>query len=300
MEEAITTLKLCKKFKDKLAVNNLDMHVPKGAIYGFIGRNGAGKSTAQKLICGLLLPTSGEIKLNGKPHTDRAERAKIGVLIENPGCFPSWSAYDNLLIQADNIGLKNARDTVTKALRDVGLDDVGKKHVGKFSLGMKQRLGIAAALLGNPELLILDEPINGLDPQGIMDMRNVIIDLNREKGTTVLISSHILGELSKMATHYGIIKDGTMVKEISADDLSRESKDYLNVACDDPQKAFAVITEKLHLNVEIIGNELHILDFKDGGAINKLLSQNGVVVSEMKFLQLDLEEYFMKLTGGAL
>lgn len=298
MEEAITTIGLTKRFKDKLAVDNLDMHVPKGAIYGFIGRNGAGKSTAQKLICGLLLPSGGEIKLNGKPYTDRDERAKIGVLIENPGYFPQSSAYDNLIIQALNLGLKNPKNIVNEALVAVGLGDVGKKHVSQFSLGMKQRLGIATALLGSPELLILDEPINGLDPQGIMDMRNVIMNLNREKGVTVLISSHILGELSKMATHYGIIANGKMVKEITAEDLSNESKDYLNIKTDNPMDAAILLKNELNITAEISGNELRVLGYKDGGKITMLLANNGITVNEITFHQLDLEEYFMRITGG--
>lgn len=298
MEETITTLGLTKKFGDKLAVNDLNMHVPKGAIYGFIGQNGAGKSTAQKLICGLLLPTDGTIMLNGKPYTDKTERAKIGVLIESPCYYPSWSAYENLMLQASNIGLNKPKSIVLDALQSVGLGDVGHKPVKTFSLGMKQRLGVATALLGSPELLILDEPINGLDPQGIMDMRHVLLDLNKQKGATILISSHILGELSKMATHYGIIKNGTMVKEISAEDLSRESKDYLNVLTNDPHKALALITMKMNLTAEIVGNELHILNYKDGGAITMLLASSEIVVNEITFHQLDLEEYFMKLTGG--
>lgn len=295
---AIETNGLSKVFRDKRAVNDLNMHVPEGSIYGFIGRNGAGKSTAQKLICGLLLPTKGTISLYGKSSSDREERSKIGVLIETPAYFNQYSAYENLYLQALNIGLKNPKQIVLDALDAVGLGDVGKKHVSKFSLGMKQRLGIAMALLGSPKLLILDEPINGLDPQGIVDIRNVLIRLNREKGITILISSHILGELSKMATHYGIIKDGTMVKEISADELSLESKDYLCVKVDDLMGAYKALHVNFSERIEKVGNELHIIGVKDGAMVNKILSENNIVADEISSHRLDLEEYFMKLTGG--
>ncbi len=297
--EAISAINLSKSFKGKYAVHGLNMHVPEGAIYGFIGENGAGKSTTQKMICGLLLPTKGEITLFGKPADDAEVRSHMGVLIENPGVYMGWTARENLLLQAMNIGVENPKKTVDEALEAVGLGDTGKKKVREFSLGMKQRLGIAAAFLGNPNILVLDEPINGLDPEGIREIRQTLLRLNQEYHLTILISSHILGELSKIATHYGIIKKGSMTKEISAEDLSRECRDYMRIKVLHPEKVLPYLKQHIQMDgSEIVDGEIHLLNAKDGAAVNQCMFQNGDIASEISFHQLDLEEYFMSLMGG--
>lgn len=297
--DAIKTAGLSKAYGKKLAVNCLEMTVPEGAIYGFIGENGAGKSTTQKMICGLLLPSKGEISLFGKPANDAAIRERMGVLIENPGVYYGWTAQENLLMQAFNIGLPKPKETVAEALKVVGLGDVGKKKVKEFSLGMKQRLGIATAFLGNPKLLVLDEPINGLDPEGIREIRQTLMHLNQEYGVTILISSHILGELSKISTHYGIIKAGHMVKEISATDLSRECCDYMRIKVECPEQALGCLKQHIDMDSsEIADGELHLLGARDGRAVNACLVKNGFIASEILFHQLNLEGYFMSLMGG--
>ena len=297
--EAISAINLSKSFKGKYAVHDLNMHVPEGSIYGFIGENGAGKSTTQKMICGLLLPTKGEITLFGKSVNNADVRSRMGVLIENPGVYMGWTAKENLLMQAMNIGIKNPKETVDEALEIVGLGDTGKKKVREFSLGMKQRLGIAAAFLGKPNILVLDEPINGLDPEGIREIRQTLLRLNQEYHLTILISSHILGELSKIATHYGIIKNGSMAKEISAVDLSRECRDYMRIKVPNPEKVLPYLKQHIQMDSsEIIDGEIHLLNAKDGAAVNQCMFQNGDIASEISFHQLDLEEYFMSLMGG--
>lgn len=299
--DAITATSLSKSFKGHYAVKDLEMHIPAEAIYGFIGENGAGKSTTQKMICGLLLPTEGEINLFGKPANDAEIREHMGVLIENPGVYYGWTAQENLLMQAFNIGLPKPKETVAEALKVVGLGDVGKKKVQEFSLGMKQRLGIATAFLGNPKILVLDEPINGLDPEGIREIRQTLLRLNQEYGVTILISSHILGELSKISTHYGIIKAGHMVKELSATELSRECRDYMRIKVDRPQQALSCLEQHIEMeHCEISDGEIHLLNAKDGRAINECLVKDGFIASEISFHQLDLEDYFMNLMGGDL
>lgn len=299
--EAITLTQLSKSFKGKCVLDHLSMHVPEGAIYGFIGENGAGKSTTQKIICGLLQPTSGDVRLMGRPVNDADIRAHIGVLIENPGVYLGWTAKQNLLMQALNIGLPDPDRTVAEALDVVGLGNTGKKKVREFSLGMKQRLGIASAFIGNARILVLDEPINGLDPEGIREVRQALQWLNQEYKVTILVSSHILGELSKVATHYGIIKEGRMVKEVSARELSRECRDYICARVEQPERVLSYLREEIPLDgSEIVDGEIRLLNAKDGAAVNRCMFQNGDVASEIAYHQLDLEEYFMKLMGGGV
>ncbi|WP_304426207.1 ABC transporter ATP-binding protein [uncultured Adlercreutzia sp.] len=296
---AIVTEKLSKSFKGVEVVKGLDMHVPVGSIYGLIGENGAGKSTTQKMICGLLQPTSGEISLFGKSVNDADIRSSMGVLIENPGVYSGWTAQENLLMQAMNIGVDNPKRAVEWALEEVGLEGTAKKKVREFSLGMKQRLGIAAALLGSPSILVLDEPINGLDPEGIREIRQTLLRLNHVHQVTILISSHILGELSKIATYYGIIKDGAMVREVSGEELARECRDFMRVKVANPEKALPCLEERIQMDgAEIVGDEIHLLNARDGASVNRCLFQNGYVASEISFHQLDLEEYFVRLMGG--
>ena len=208
----IQTRGLSKRYKDRWAVDRLELVVEQGDIYGFIGQNGAGKSTTLKLLCGLARPTQGEALIFGKPVRDSVARRRVGALIEQPGLYPDLSGRENLRLYAALLGLDNPERQVGEILKTVGLSPKEKKPVRHYSMGMKQRLGVALALLGGPDLLLLDEPINGLDPDGIREMRELLLRLNRERGLTLLVSSHILGELSKIATRYGIIQQGRMVE----------------------------------------------------------------------------------------
>lgn len=298
--DAIQTIGLCKRYGNKNAVNNLSIQVPKGSVYGFIGRNGAGKSTTQRMICGLASPTAGEIKLFERPVTDPAVRRKIGTLIEQPGIYPGMSALENVILQGYSIGLENPKKSALEALDAVGLSKAVKKKAKHLSLGMKKRLGLAIAMLGNPELLILDEPINGLDPEGIVQLREVIANLHRDRGVTIFISSHILGELSKIATHYGIIKDGELIEQTSAEELANKRKDYLTVKVEDAQKAAQLLSKELHIPaMEVVSSrEIHLPGFKDTAAVNRILYSNNYNVEEVFLHQQDLEEYFIELMGG--
>ncbi len=289
-----------KTYGKKNVVDGLDMTVNKGDIYGFIGRNGAGKSTTLKMISGLAKASSGDIKLFEKPVTDVVARKRIGVLIENPGIYPNMSAYENMMLNAKMIGVVNAKNKVIELLEFVGLEGVGKKKTKKFSMGMKQRLGIAMALLGNPDLLILDEPINGLDPEGIIEIRKMILKLNTEKNMTIIISSHILGELSKVCNRYGIIKDGSLIKEMTSEEFEELSKDYLKLIVDDSKKAVAILTEQLAITDFKVypENEIHIWDSVDSAMINRKLVESGVGVTEVYRHEFDLESYFLNLMGG--
>jgi len=222
MEYAVETINLQKNFKGIAAINNLNLKVPVGSIYGFIGENGSGKSTTEKLICGLLVPSSCEIKLFGQPYTDAGVRARMGVMIENPACFPYSTVYQNLMMQAHNLGIQNPKEEIKRVLELVNMSGAAGRKFKQCSLGMKQRIGIAQALMGNPRLLILDEPINGLDADGMRIIRETLISLNKEHGITILVSSHALGELEKVATHYGIIRGGTIIKEMLASEMDME------------------------------------------------------------------------------
>lgn len=297
---AIETTGLCKRYGNKNVVNQLKLVVPEGAIYGFIGRNGAGKSTTQKLICGLTPVTSGDIQLFGKPYTDSEIRSRVGMLIESAGVYQGLTAQENLRLYGMAIGAEHLEQEITRVLNIVGLSDTGKKKVKQFSLGMKQRLGIAIALLGNPKLLILDEPINGLDPQGIIEFRETILKLNREYGMTIMISSHILGELSKIATHYGIIKDGCMVQQMSAQDLEQICRNYMYVKIDRVHEAHKQLAQAFHIQQYEAGDDgsLHLFGISDTKAVNTWLYRNGYEVEEIYMHKQDLEEYFMGLTGG--
>ena len=220
---AIEIRNLSKSFRGMYAVDHLNMTVPQGAIYGFIGENGSGKSTTEKLICGHLVPDGGEIKLFGRDYTDPGVRVRVGALIENAGCFPGSSVYQNLMMQCINLGIENADEEIHRVLEIVRMEDNANIKFKSCSLGMKQRIGIAMALLGDPALLILDEPINGLDTDGMRIMREILVDITKKYGCTVLISSHILGELEKIATHYGIIRQGRMIMELSAEEIAAKA-----------------------------------------------------------------------------
>lgn len=299
MKDVIVTQNLTKMYGDKAAVSSMDMHVKQGDIYGFIGRNGSGKSTTLKMLCGLAFPTQGSIRVFGQSLSRESVRKRIGVLIESPGLEGGRSAYENMYLKASLMGIVEPDKEIRELLTLTGLNPDNKKLVKRYSMGMKQRLGIAMALLGGPDLLILDEPINGLDPEGMNQLRSLLVDLNQKKGVTILVSSHILGELSKMATRYGIIKDGCLVKEISKEELSAECKDYLYLKTSDSKMAAVLLEEKLRIrNYEVRPEgEIRIYQKADSGQITTVMTSAGISVFAIYGHQQDLEGYFLDLMG---
>lgn len=297
----IQTMGLSKRYKDNWAVDHLDLRVEQGDIYGFIGRNGAGKSTTLKLLCGLAQPTQGEALIFGKPIRDSVARRRVGALIEQPGLYPDLSGRENLRLYATLLGLDSPARQVDEILETVGLSPKEKKPIKHYSMGMKQRLGVGLALLGGPDLLLLDEPINGLDPEGIREMRELLLRLNRERGLTLLISSHILGELSKIATRYGIIQQGRMVEQITAGELTQKCTDYLHLQANQPQKAAALLERELRLSRWEMRpeGEIRIYEAVDTKAVGQILTQAGITVEEMGLHKQDLESYFLERMGGA-
>lgn len=291
---AIEIRDLSKSFRGMYAVDHLNMTVPVGAIYGFIGENGSGKSTTEKLICGHLVPNSGSIKLFGRDYTDPGVRVRVGALIENAGCFPGSSVYQNLMMQAINLNLENPDEEISRVLKIVRMEDSANIKFKSCSLGMKQRIGIAMALLGDPALLILDEPINGLDTDGMRIMREILVDITKNYGCTVLISSHLLGELEKIATHYGIIRQGKMIMEMSAADLEGRARTFVSLKTKDMKGAKAVLKMK-YSDVREEDDYLRIYDVNDTESIVAHLIQNGHVVSEIKKNKIGLEEYYVEL-----
>ena len=291
---AIEIRNLTKSFRGLYALDHLNMTVPVGAIYGFIGENGSGKSTTEKLICGHLVPDEGEIKLFGRDYTDPGVRVRVGALIENAGCFPNSSVWDNLMMQAINLGLPNRDEEINRVLEIVRMEDSANIKFKSCSLGMKQRIGIAMALLGDPALLILNEPINGLDTDGMRIMREILIDITQKYGCTVLISSHLLGELEKIATHYGIIRQGKMIMELSAAELEGRARVFVSLKTKDMQGALAVLKAKFG-NVRMEETYLRVYDVDDTETIVDCLMKNGHVVSEIHKNKIGLEEYYIEL-----
>lgn len=291
---AIEIRNLSKSFRGMYAVDNLNMTVPVGSIYGFIGENGSGKSTTEKLICGLLVPDEGEIKLFGEDYTEPGRRVRVGALIENAGCFPGSTVWNNLMMQAINLGLKKPEEEIRRVLEIVRMEDSASLKFKKCSLGMKQRIGIAMALLGNPALLILDEPINGLDTDGMRIMREILVDITKNYHCTVLISSHLLGELEKIATHYGIIRQGRMIQEITAQEMESRARVFVSLKTKDMKGAMSVLQEKYD-NVREEDEYLRVYDVDDTEDIVEHLLKNGHVVSEIKKNKIGLEEYYIEL-----
>ncbi len=291
---AIEIRNLSKSFRGMYAVDNLNMTVPVGAIYGFIGENGSGKSTTEKLICGHLVPDGGEIKLFGKDYSDAGVRARVGALIESAGCFPNSSVWANLMMQALNLGITNREEEINRVLKIVRMEDSAKIKFKSCSLGMKQRIGIAMALLGNPALLILDEPINGLDTDGMRIMREILVDITKNYNCTVLISSHILGELEKIATHYGIIRQGKMIQELSAAEMDARSRVFVSLKTKDTNGALALLKGKFG-NAKLEEDYIRVYDVDDTEAIVKHLLEHGHTVSEISKNKVGLEEYYIDL-----
>lgn len=292
---AIEIKGLAKNFGDKQALCGLNMTVPVGSIYGFIGENGSGKSTTEKLICGLLVPNGGTIKLFGKDHTDPDVRAGMGVLIEAPGCFSNYSVWNNMLLQAANLSIPHAEDEVRKVLKMVRMEGAASNKYKNCSLGMKQRIGIAMALLDNPALLVLDEPINGLDADGMRIMREVLVDITQNYQCTVVISSHILGELEKIATHYGIVKGGKMIREMTAEELDADCRTFTALQTRDMSRAKALLSCKYSRVEADEAGYLRVYDAVSPEEIVTHLYENEILVSEIKTDKISLEEYYIDL-----
>lgn len=299
-EMLLQTRALTKQYGRHRAVDQVSMHIKKGAIYGFIGRNGAGKTTTLRMISGLASPTAGEIELFGCRGRELSRiRSRVGCLIEGPGLYGSMSARDNLKMKSMLLGVYK-RGYEEELLDIVGLGGVGKKPVKRYSLGMKQRLGIALALVGEPDLLVLDEPINGLDPQGIAEVRDTVLKLNRERNMTILISSHILEELSKIATDYGIIHNGTLLQELTNEELMEKCSERLEVTLDDPERAVPVM-DRLGIKRYQVADREHIYIFErleESAALNMAFAKAGIPVRGISVTNGELETYFLKLTGG--
>ena len=297
MNEKINAIEirgLTKSFRGLYALDGLDMTVPAGAIYGFIGENGSGKSTTEKLICGQLVPDKGKIRLFGKSYKNPGVRARVGALIENAGCFPNSTVYQNLMMQAINLNLESRNEEIQRVLKIVRMENNAGLKFKKCSLGMKQRTGIAMALLGDPALLILDEPINGLDADGMRIMREILVDITQNSGCTVLISSHILGELEKIATHYGIIRQGKMIEELTAKEMESRSRVFTSVRAKDMQNTFLVLRHFFR-NVRAEDGCVRVYDVDDTEQIAARLMENGIIPNELKKNKIGLEEYYTQL-----
>lgn len=303
-EVVLKTYNITKKYGEQLAVDNVNMTIKKGDIYGFIGQNGAGKTTLIRLITGLIHKSGGEIELLGANEENELNKARtmVGSLIESPSLYTNMTARENLEVSrlVRNIPGKKCIDEV---LELVGLKDVEKKKVKNFSLGMRQRLGIANALMGNPKLLILDEPINGLDPMGIVEIRELLKKINKEKDMTILISSHILSELSELATTYGIISNGKLIEEITAKQLSEKCRQYIDLKVDDTARAVILLERELGISDYEVLEDSNIKVFSNldnVGEVNSLLSRSGIIVESISVKGENLEEYFMNKVGGVL
>jgi ABC-2 type transport system ATP-binding protein len=301
MEYILETMGLTKIYGQKAAVNDVSLHIPEGVIYGLIGRNGAGKTTIMRMISGLATPTKGSYSLFGKTGYAMGKELKnVGVLIENPGLYPRFSAYDNLKIKCLGMGI-NPKGYVEQLLETVGLENVDrKKGAGSFSLGMRQRLGIGLALVGDPKMLVLDEPINGLDPQGIVEVRQTLVRLRDERKISIMISSHILDELSRVADCYGIINDGTLLDEFSADELHKRYGQFILIRTDDNEAAVRALSA---LKVEKITKEadgtLRVDEQLDNTpAMAKAIVDAGVALRELSLNTISLEDYYLGVTKG--
>jgi ABC-2 type transport system ATP-binding protein len=301
MDYILTTNGLTKTYGKHNAANNISIHIRQGDIYGLIGRNGAGKTTLLKMVGGLSTPTTGEFALFGYSGKETAQvMHRVGSLIENPGIYPDLTAAENLKLKCIALGVRD-KTVVPKLLETVGLANTGKKRVGKFSMGMKQRLGIALALVGEPDLVILDEPINGLDPQGVAEVRETIKKLNKEQNITFIISSHILDELAKIATNYGIIHNGNLLQELTKEELLNKCSERIELKTNDTAKACTILEKMdIHEYKVVDGNTIQIFErLQDSGEITMNLAQNNVKILGISLKNESLEDYYLNLTGGA-
>lgn len=292
---------LTKRFGRHNAVDHVDLHIPRGSIYGFIGRNGAGKTTCLKMISGLAAPTEGEIEIFGYKGRNLNEiRSRIGCLIEAPGLYENMTAYENLKTKCLFCGI-HKKGYIEDILETVGLLDTGKKKTKHFSMGMKQRLGIGLALVGEPDLLVLDEPINGLDPQGIAEVRDTLQKLQEERSMTILVSSHILEELSKIATDYGIIHNGNLLQELTREELMQRCSERIEITLEMPERAIPIL-DRLGFTRYQVTDKTHIQVYErlnESALLNMELSKAGIPVRGIAITSEELETYFLGLTGGA-
>lgn len=298
----LTTKNLTKKYNNVVALDNINMQIKQGEIYGLVGKNGAGKTTLLRILTGQTEPSQGELSLfhsTSKEAINR-ERKRIGAIIETPSFYPYLSAYNNLEYYRIQRGIPG-KNCVKQALEEVGLSDVGNKKYKSFSLGMKQRLGLALALMNKPELLLLDEPINGLDPFGIVEIRNLLLKLNQEKNITILISSHILSELSNLVTNYGFINNGKLMKQLSHDDLLKECNKYIELKVEQVEKMTALLETELNCTSYKVtpDKSIQIYDYLDRPAIiSELAVKRGIGLNSINVKELNLENYFIQLVGG--
>ncbi|NLY66872.1 MAG: ABC transporter ATP-binding protein [Tissierellia bacterium] len=301
-EYVLRTKSIYKKYGKSFALDNINIEIKKGEIYGFIGQNGAGKTTLLRVVTGLTTPTKGTVELFGQSSEKGLVKSikRVGAVVESPALFPNMSAYENLELHRLQKGIPDKK-CIDRTLKLVGLENTGRKKVVNFSLGMKQRLGIAIALLSDPEFLILDEPTNGLDPMGIVELRQLIKRLNREREMTVLISSHILSELHQLATRYGIIHKGRLLEEISASELNQKCRQYLRIKVDNPSKGATVLEAELNsTDFEIMPDGIiklysHLNDIQ---RVSLALTKNNLIIEHFSQAGDDLESYFAKLVGG--
>lgn len=302
MEYILKTDHLMKKYKKFKAISDVNINIEKGAIYGLIGKNGAGKTTIIRIICGLQYSSSGTYSIYGVKSTSQKKmlqvRKKIGAIIESPAIYNELNAKDNLKEHIKLSGMSTSSKEIRNLLTLVGLQNVDNKKVKNFSLGMKQRLGIAIALASNPDFLILDEPINGLDPEGIVEIRELILKLNKEKGMTILISSHYLDELSKIATHYGFLNNGVIINEISQNELLNKLQQKIELKTKNQEK-FVEYFKEQNISYEIVDNEsINIYNQTNLSKFIANLSKKNLIADEIHEKVETLEDYYMKLIGG--
>ena len=295
---AVEIKNLSKSFGAKQAVSGLDLNVPMGAIYGFIGENGSGKSTTEKMICGLIPRDGGSITIFGKDTSDQSVRARMGALIEAPGCFGDLTVFDNMMLEADNLGIENAEEEVINMLKLVRMEGAAGNKYKNCSLGMKQRVGIAMALLGDPALLVLDEPLNGLDADGMRIMREVFCDIIKNGDRSIIVSSHLLGELEKVATHYGIIRGGRMVREMTAEELDQDCRTYVSLKAKDMNKAKFLLMQRFVRVEEDEAGYLRVYDDTTPEIVARYLYENGCTPTELGKEKIGLEEYYIDLMKG--
>ncbi|MBP3391157.1 MAG: ATP-binding cassette domain-containing protein [Clostridia bacterium] len=295
---AVEIKNLSKNFGAKQAVCGLNMTVPRGAIYGFIGENGSGKSTTEKMLCGLIPTSGGSIQIYGKDYKNPDVRAQMGVLIEAPGCFPGLSVWDNMMLQAANLNLQNPEQSVVRTLKLVRMEGAAGNKYKNCSLGMKQWVGIAMALLGDPALLVLDEPLNGLDADGMRIMREVFTDIVKDGKRSIIVSSHLLGELQKVATHYGIIRHGKMICEMTAAQLDASCRTYIALKAEDMNRTKLLLAGKYTRIEEDEAGFLRVYDSVSPEDVVTYLYGYGISVTEIGTDKISLEEYYMDLMKG--